>query len=135
MIGLANFVAEHRGAVERDLLTETGHELKDVGSTLSWGALNSFLSHIKLGSAVGGELAPEMTEWSTTAKTNTILTDIYDQLSIINAQLRVIASHKRGPRPKPYKRPGQKDDQQRIGKGALPLNKMREWIENKRKQR
>ena len=134
MIGLANFVEEHRGAIERDLLTETGHELRDLGSTLSWGALKSFLSTIQLGSALGGELSPEMTEWSTRAKTNAILADIYDQLALVNSNLRVLISHKPGRRPTPYKRPGDKE-KQRIGKGALPANKMREWIENKRKQR
>lgn len=134
MISLANFVFEHRGAIERDLLTETGHELQDIGSTLSWGALKSFLSTIKLGSALGGELNPDLTEWSTRMKTNAILADIYDQLSLVNSQLRVLITHKPSRRPTPYQRPGSRD-KQRIGKGALPVNKMREWIESKRKQR
>jgi hypothetical protein len=134
MIGLAGFVDDHREAVERDLLTETGHEVDDVGSTLSWGALKSFLSSVKLGSALGAELNPEMTDWATTAKTNTILADIYDQLQIVNANLRVLITHKPGRKPEPYKRPGaDKKEIRRIGKGALPVNKMREWIESRRR--
>ena len=133
MISLANFVDEHRGAVERDLLTETGHELRDVGGALSWGALGSFLSSIQLGSALAGELNPDMAKWATRAKTNEILADIYDLLAIINANLHVHITHKPGKKPKPYKRPGDKD-KRHIGKGALPLSKMREWIESRRRR-
>lgn len=133
IISLAEFVGEHREAVERDLLTETGHELSDVGSTLSWSALKSFLSQIKLGSALGEELNPEISAWSTRKKTNEILADIFDILQVINAQLRVIASHKPGRKPEPYDRPGQEKGKKRIGKGALPLSQMREWIENRRR--
>ena len=136
MIGLANFILEHREAVERDLLIETGYELRDVGGALSWGALKSFLSSIRLGSTLAGELNPDMTEWSTRARTNTILADIFDQLSLVNANLRVLITHKPGRRPEPYKRPGMKNEnKQHIGKGALPVSKMREWIEDRRKKR
>ena len=134
MIGLADFIAEHRGAVERDLLAETGYELDDVGRSLSWGALKSFLSRIKPGSALEYELDPDMAKWSTTLKTNEILADICDLLSVISAQLRVIASHKRGKKPEPYKRPWLKDNNnQKIGKGALSITDMREWIKNRQK--
>ena len=136
MIGLTNFIDEHRGAVERDLLIETGHELRDVGSTLSWGALKSFLSSVRMGSALAEDLNPDMVEWSTRAKTNTILADIYDQLSLVNANLRVLITHKPGRKPEPYKRPGMKEkNTKRIGSEPLPVSKMREWIESKRKKR
>ena len=134
MIGLADFIADHRGAVERDLLAETGYELDDVGRSLSWGALKSFLSRIKPGSALEYELDPDMAKWSTTLKTNEILADICDLLSVISAQLRVISSHKRGKKPEPYKRPWLKDsNNQKIGKGALSITDMREWIKNRQK--
>jgi hypothetical protein len=135
MIGLAEFIDEHREAVERDLLVETGHEVEDVGSTLSWGALKSFLSTTKLGSALGAELNPEMTDWATTAKTNYILADIFDLLQIVNANLRVMITHKPGKKPDPYIRPGMKKKETRhIGKGALPASKMREWIASRRRR-
>ena len=135
MIGLTDFIEEHRGAVERDLLTETGYELEDIGSTLSWGALKSYLSTIKLGSVLAEELNPGMNEWSTRARTNTILADIFDQLSLVNTNLRILITKKPGRRPEPYKRPGQeRENTKHIGNGALPLSKMREWIENRRKE-
>lgn len=125
---------EHREAVERDLLTETGYKLDDVGRTLSWGALKSFLSRVRPDSALSHELNPDIAEWSTALRTNVILADIYDMLSMINAQLRVIASHKRGQPPKPYKRPWEKDRNiQHYGSGALPAKEMREWIKQRQK--
>lgn len=134
MISLANFVAEYREAVERDLLTETGHELNDVGRSLSWGALKSFLSTAKPGSALSNKLNPDMTEWSTTLKTNALLADIFDQLSLVNSNLRFLISHKRGKRPEPYKRPWLKDvNRQHIGNGALSVTDMREWIKRRQK--
>jgi len=107
--------------------------LSDVGGALSWSALKSFLTQIKLGSALGEELNPEITEWSTRKKTNEILADIFDVLQVINAQLRVIASHRPGRKPEPYKRPGQDNGKKRIGKGALPLDEMRKWIQSRRR--
>lgn len=134
MISLASFVDEHREAIERDLLTETGHELSDVGRSLSWRALMSFLSTAKPGSALSNELRPDMTEWSTTLKTNIILADIFDQLSIVNANLHVLITHKRGKRPEPYKRPWMENRNNRhIGKGALSVTDMREWIKQRQK--
>ena len=134
MISLADFISEHRGAIERDLLTETGYELDDIGRSLSWGALKSFLSRVQPGSALNHELNPGIAEWSTALKTNMILADMFDMLSMIYTQLRVIASHKRGQPPKPYKRPWEKDRNiQHYGKGALPAKEMREWIKQKQK--
>lgn len=134
MISLAEFIEEHREAVEHDLLIDTGHELDDVGRSLSWGALKSFLSSSKPGSALGNELKPEMTEWSTALKTNAILADIFDQLSVLNTKLSVLVTHKRGHRPEPYPRPWLEDrKRRRYGKGALPITEMREWIKIKQR--
>ena len=129
MIGLAEFISEHREAVERDLLG-TGYSLNDVGASLSWDALKSFLTYVKPDSAIYRELHPELSEWSTTLRTNVILADIYDQLSITNALIRTILSRKKSKQPDPYKRPWVKNDRtQRIGKKPLgSVKEMKEWI-------
>lgn len=129
MIGLAEFISEHRGAVERDLLG-TGYSLDDVGASLSWDALKSFLSYVKPDSAVYRELHPELSEWSTTLKTNVILADIYDQLSVTIALLRAQLTHKRQKQPDPYKRPWVKNGHTKhMGKKPLAsVEEMREWI-------
>lgn len=129
MIGLAEFVFEHRGAVERDLLG-TGYSLDDVGASLSWDALKSFLSYTRPDSALYRELHPEMSEWSTVLKTNIILADIYDQLQITNALIRMGLSRKKPRPPEPYKRPWVTDARTKhMGKKPLAsVAEMREWI-------
>ena len=76
-MGLAEYVEAHKKAVEHDLLTQTGYTLQDVGRTLSWGALGSFLHTVKPDSAIAAEENPDVAEWSTIFKTNVILADIY----------------------------------------------------------
>lgn len=118
---------ENREAVESDLL-QTGYTLDDVGHSLSWDALKSFLSYARPDSALFRKINPEMSEWSTSIKTNFILADIYDQLSMANALLRVIATHKKTKPQEPYKRPGAKKAK-RMGSGPLAgVVEMREWI-------
>ena len=75
-----------------------------------------------------------MALWSSPAKTNAILADIFDMLAQINANLVAIGSHKTSKKPKPYPRPGDKEKQEkRIGKNALPANELDLWIAKKRK--
>lgn len=108
--------------------------MEDIGRTLPWSALESFLHHIDINSEVARELDPELSDWGGTVKTNAILADIYDMLAMINANLCAMGSGKRAKKPKSYKRPGDKD-KQHIGKGALPPDELRKWFENKRKAR
>ena len=78
------------------------------------------------------DLHPEHAAWATTTKTNAILADIFDMLAQLNANVVALGSGRPAKKPKPYKRPGDKD-KQHIGKGALPISRMREWIESRRK--
>lgn len=138
IISLAAFVIEHDGAIEYDLLTKTGHELRDVGRTLSWEALASFVLHIDGESALSKELDAEHQIWATTTKTNGILADIYDMLAQINANLVSLGEKKPAKPTKPYPRPNMEDKQENVkhyGKGALPRDKFRKWLEKKRKER
>ena len=115
-------------------MISTGHSLDDVGSGLSWAALGSFLHNLGPDSATARELDPDMAIWSSSAKTNAILADIFDMLAQINANLVAIGSHKTSKKPKPYPRPGDKEKQEkRIGKNALPANELDLWIAKKRK--
>ena len=95
----------------------------------------SFIKNVGPESAIGRELG-YATGWETTTKTNAILADIYDLLQVINRNL--VAAHSKEKvkkKIKPYPRPGQDENKRKIGKGALPVNELREWIENKRKQK
>ncbi len=120
--------------MESDLL-KYGYELKDIGRSLSWGALSSFVSNLDLSSSVSKEINPDLHSWSTTFKTNTILADIFDILALINANIVAIGSHTHTKAPQKYPRPfGQdKNDGQHYGSEAVPISDLRELFANKRK--
>ena len=136
IISLAKAVLEYRGAIEHDLITKTGHELNDIGRTLSWGALDAFLGHTEPDSALMREINPEVSTWSSTAKTNAILADIYDLLAQLNANLVAHATGRAAKRPKLYPRPAKHDpeNERHFGSKGLPPDELRKWIEEKRKQ-
>lgn len=104
MISLAEFVEAHRSAVEHDLLTQTGYSLDDVGRTLSWGALGSFLHSAKPDSSIVAEIRPELAEWSTVYKTNIILADIYDAIAGLAAIVAAKGTGKKPQKPQEYPR-------------------------------
>lgn len=84
------------------------------------------------------DIEPELKGWGTTAKTNVILADICDMLAMINANMVAIASRKRTARPKLYPRPWIKDEgrqEQHFGRDPLPPDELREWFEQKRKEK
>ena len=133
--GLATFAETHREAVNYDLLTRTGYEIKDIGGALSWGAFESFIKQIGPDSAIGRELG-YATGWESTIKTNAILADIYDLLQVINRNLVAAHSQKKvKEKIKPYPRPGQDENKRKIGKGAMPVADLREWINKKRNKK
>lgn len=134
MISLAAFVEEHHKAVNYDLLTKTGYELADVGGALSWDALHSFISCLGTDSATMREVDPEVSPWATTAKTNALLADMFDNLSVISANLRAIGSGKRAERPEKYPRP-KKNKNDKIFKSSATPDEMRAFIEEGRRAR
>lgn len=137
IIDLAVFISEHSGAIEYDLLVKTGHELADVGRTLSWGALASFITHEETGSALSRELSGEYALWTEPIKTNGILADIFDMLAQINANLVAIGEHSKAKPVRPYPRPGiteQRDDIKHYGRGALPKDELMAWFTRKREE-
>ena len=132
IISLARFADEHREALEYDLLTRTNYQLDDVGGTLSWSALYSFIKNLQTDSALARDLG-KSTGWESTVKTNAILADIYDLLQVINSNICGLGSkHPKRKKIKPYSRPGKDDNNERkIGKGGMPVDKLREWIRSK----
>lgn len=115
------------------MLTKTGHELEDVGRTLSWRALGSFVSNLSPDSALAREINPKISVWATQAKTNAILADLFDLLAMINANLVAVGSGKRARKPKRYDRPIESDNTKKLGSNsAMPRDEMVAWIEERR---
>lgn len=81
------------------------------------------------------ELNPEAYEWGSTTKTNYLLTDIFNMLAQINANVIALGEKKPAKKIKPKLKPGQKDpdnDEKHIGTNGLPPKELRKWIEEKR---
>lgn len=79
---------------------------------------------------------PEVSEWATRQKTNALLADIFDVLSMINANLVAVGTRKRAKSPKPYPRPGaEPSGQKHFGKDAVPADELQAWFERKRRER
>ena len=126
-------MSEHRNAIERDLLVKTGHTLNDVGRSLSWDALDAFVTHDTIEpSALLYEMDAERYQWATTAQTNYLLADIYDILAVINENLRIVGGKRRGRMPKPHPRPGDKKKATKKIGTAMPAADFDEWLKNKR---
>jgi len=73
--------------------------------------------------------------WGQLIKTNYMLADIWDMLAMINANLVAIGSRKRAKEPKPYPRPGAKNDKKKhFGSGALTHKELAKWMSERRKK-
>ena len=137
ILSLAEFVKEHREALDVDLLRMTGYDTDDIGCALSWRTLLSVLNHLNLQSVTMQEINPEYATWASPEKTNGILADIYDILAVINANLVAIGSGKRPKQPKPYPRPGKDKDNKDVkhfGKDAVTVEELEAFFERKRKR-
>lgn len=111
-----------------------GYELKDIGRSLTWGALRSFIENIGPESATARSVDPEVYEWSTTTKTNMILADIYDMLALINSNIVAAVTRKHSKKPKFYPRPKDKDNDQHFGSDPVSVAELREMYARKRKR-
>lgn len=111
-------------------MTRTNYTIDDIGGALSWGSAYAFIKNLGTDSALSREIS-NTGSWSNTLQTNSILADIYDLLQVIHADLVMWSSQgKKKAKTKPYPRPGQDNDKdkRRYGKGAMPLNELREWM-------
>lgn len=119
-----------------DLITQTHYQIEDVGGVLSWDALDSFIKHIGPSSALAHELGYNLEGWDTITKTNALLADIYDMLQVLNRNIVQSSSKKKiTEKITPYPRPGRETKKRNLGKGALPANELRAWIEEKRRKK
>lgn len=133
-MSLVEFAYEHHKALDSDLMHKTGHELNDVGRSLSWSALYSFIGTLGADSEVARDIAPDLHEWTTRLKTNMLLADIFDMLAMINANLVAVGSHKKTKQPKPYPRPSDKSKGNTYGNTPVPVADLRKLFAGKRKR-
>ena len=101
-------------------MTRTGRTLSEYMAMGAGGrlALLSFINYLPADSALRSRMdeADEFGEWNTQRKTNIILADLYDLLSVANT--------KKGWKAPSYPRPKQK---KKIGSGAIPIKDFWNW--------
>lgn len=116
-------------------MTRTNYQINDIGEALSWASLYAFIKNLGSDSALARDLG-KATGWENTLQTNVILADIFDMLQVIHADLVAWSSGgKKKTKFKPYPRPGaDADKKRRLGKNALPLPELREWMKNRRRK-
>lgn len=101
-------------------MTRTGRTLEEYVDMGAAGmvALVSFIENLPIDSALRQSINPkdEFGAWHETAKTNSILADIYDVLVAVHT--------KKGRNPKPYPRP---QERRNIGREAIPISEFWDW--------
>ena len=97
--------------------------MNDVGRSLSWGALGSFLHEAKPDSAIVAEMDPAIAEWSTVLKTNMLLADIYDLLNLFRVYMLAKGGKVRPQKPKEYPRSWRKKK-----KTFKTVMKAKDWL-------
>lgn len=122
MMGLALVIEHHAQALEFDLMTRTGRTLTEYVEMGAAGlvALVSFTRHLPPDSALWRETHPrdEYGAWTTTAKTNAILADLFDAFASVHT--------KKGRKAKPYPRPNARDART-MGRGAIRVRDFESW--------
>lgn len=81
------------------------------------------------------EINPEVYFWNSRLKTNFILADIWDLLSVINTNLVAIGSRQKAKKAPTYPRPENEDSKEHYGKDAVSVPELKEFFTNKRKKR
>ena len=127
IVGLADVIAHHGGAVEYDLMTRTRFTLDDLGGELSARALLAFLAHLPPESASYAAIHGDLGGWS---RTDMLLARICEAVESI-AWMEACRGAKKSQMPKrPPRivRPGVKDDSvKRIGSDPIPISDFDEW--------
>lgn len=128
---LCQLIEEHGAALEYDLLTMTGYQLRDVGGALSWGALLHFAMHLPRTSVLSQELTPltDTERWTDGTVTAPLLADLIDVVNSIGAALLAKGTGRMPRHVKPYRRPWTDNGDVTIGgpDSAIPIAEFEEW--------
>lgn len=111
-------------------MTKAGATLAMVPATISWCALRSFVTHLDGTSALVAELNPEAAAWSSPLGIKAAIADLYDLVAAFRWEFCAANTprNRTKPRkPRPYARPGARDDVKRYGSDPIPLSEFDAW--------
>lgn len=127
--GLALAIERHGSAFEHDVMAATGRTLSEFIEQGPPGvvALAHFLAHIGPDTATWHELEGSGARmWSSTLKSNAVLADLFDVVSLVNRNIVQSGSRSRVKNPRPYPRPWDADTE-RIGHGPVRVSQFWDW--------
>lgn len=123
--GLLALLDEHQEAIEYDLIA-LGLRLDWLGTKrLTWRDFVVIVRNSPRTSALARKHLGDDAAWSLT---DHLMAGVIDLLTVANWQR---GGKKAGPKPKPFPRPGVKDNRQQFGKGAIPIKDFNAWWESK----
>lgn len=126
---------DHESALDYDLMTRTGRTLDEYMDMGAAGivALVHFIAHLDVDSALMRDMdTTDVAEWGSNLKTNVLLADVFDAIAMFNHNFATAHSKHKPQKPKPYPRPWAKEED-KIGKGAIPISQFWEWWSSKEK--
>lgn len=128
ILSAAEVLANHRGALDYDLMTRTNYTVRDVPGALRWDALAHFVAHLPPDSAVCSEVDKELWAWANPVALRSSIADVYDLIAAFRWDFERANSkpNRHIPKPKPYPRPG-KDDAAVIGHDPIPVKDFESW--------
>ena len=109
-----------------------GRELSDLGRSMTWNALRSFVEHLPKASALSRDLNPDSAEWFGTEKVQTMLADLIDAVNALRYEegcAHTPKGKKRPRKPEPYPRPWARKRGRVIGHDPIPIKDFDEWWE------
>lgn len=134
IIGLATLIADHREALNYDLMTRTGAGLGSVPVSLDWSDIRDFVAGLGADSHLVAELHPEVAGWQGDEKVPMLLAAIADQLAALSYSYALVHTKQGAPKPKapkPIPRPGVEPDRETrrwgTGTSAIPIADFDAW--------
>ena len=96
-------------------------------------ALVHFIANLDIDSSLMRTIGEvDVAEWASNLKTNVLLADVFDAIAMFNFNFASANSKHKPQKPKPYPRPWVKNED-KIGKGAIPVSQFWEWWSSKGK--
>ena len=138
ILGLADLIRDHGGALEYDLVTRTRHTLADVGGALPWGALRHFVAYLGHDSALWRETHPEEAKtlpWEDGSMVAPLLADVFDVTALVAWTTANKGAKHPKPKPKPYPRPWvARANERHYGSKPIPISEFDSWWDRKREE-
>ena len=103
-----------------------GKTFEQAAFSFGWGELLNFSLHLPIDSATRRAYKPDEYRFSTDLQRNALLADLYDAIARF-AFMYGKRNGGKGKKPKPYPRPWQSDDTQKIGSDPIAISKFDEW--------